>query len=193
MKTAFHLLIVAALLLSACGEANNNAAKDQPEVSESAKAAAMAHFEQAKELMENVNANTTAQTYETAIEALTAAIKADPTNELFYLYRSTCNGRLSRPKSAISDLNTVVELDPEFAVAYRNRGGLKYQLQDFEGAEADFTKLIELKPDDGNAFYNRAAVRGQMGNPNACKDFERAIELALINEEDILYKRYCTE
>ena len=188
MKIAFRLMIIACVLLTACGDSANKPAR--PEVSESAKATASEHFERAKELV-NTAAPDDPSTLEVAIEELNAAIAADPNNELFYLYRSTCNGRLSRPKSAIADLNTVLEIDPEFAVGYRNRAGLKFQTGDYAGAEADYSKLIELKPDDGHAFYNRAAARSQLDNPHACKDFERAIELGLITNEDMLYVRYC--
>ena len=192
MKIAFRLLIAATLLLAACGQSNNSAPAPQAEVSESAQATAMAHFERAKEIMAKTDGSTDRSPYDKAIEELTAAIKADPNNELFYLYRSTCNGRLSRPKSAVADLNKVIAIDPGFAVAYRNRAALRFQLQDYEGAEADYTKLIELKPDDGHAFYNRAAVRGQMNNPDACKDLERAVELGLITNTDLLFLRYCS-
>lgn len=195
MKYLVHLSIAATLLLSACSGDTPSAAAPEPaeEISADNQQKADEALERATLLMNLDHPEMGGQDYEGAIEALTESIKYDPTNELVYLYRATCNGRLTRPKSAVKDLDKAIELDPTFAIAYRSRAGLKYQLQDYEGAEADYTTLVEMRPDDGQAFYNRAAIRGQMNHAHTCKDLERAIELGRIDTTDFLYKRHCGE
>lgn len=85
-----------------------------------------------------------------AIEACSAAIRADLGNALLYNRRGdvfTAAGAYAR---ALADYTEAVRLNPQYALAFRNRARVHFYRADFAAAAADFAAAEAI--DRGNAY-----------------------------------------
>ncbi|HEX3102549.1 MAG TPA: tetratricopeptide repeat protein [Pyrinomonadaceae bacterium] len=122
-----------------------------------------------------------------ALEALNAAIKAEPNDAYFYFVRAIVSTVPGAPASAaattLPDLAKVLELAPNNGGAYYIRGLILVDKRDYDGAIADLTKAIDLHinlnaQELAGAFFNRGKARfGKNDNDGAIADITRAIEI----------------
>lgn len=122
-----------------------------------------------------------------ALEALNAAIKADPNDAFFYFVRAVVSVVPGAPASAaamaLPDLAKVLEIAPNNGGAYYIRGLILVDKRDYDGAIADLTKAIDLhinlnSQELAGAFFNRGKARfGKYDNDGAIVDITRAIEI----------------
>jgi len=122
--------------------------------------------------------------YQEAFELFSEAIKAEPTNPIYYSQRGVCYYHLKDLKSALADMNKSVELDPEYSYRYASRAYIKDASGDVQGAILDYQKAVELDPEDAVSFNNLGLLEEKLGYMEASKkSFKKADDLAKMLEE----------
>ena len=113
--------------------------------------------------------------YTNAVNTLTQAIEANPSNPFLYLNRSTTRAEMIDFISSIDNSYQRITIDSDPANRLHNRGSRQYNYDD---AIEDINKAIKLFPNFAHAYYNRAnlhTISNQL--PEAYDDYTKAIEL----------------
>lgn len=118
--------------------------------------------------------------FEGALEAFSAALRADPGHVPALANRGRLLGEhFNNPTQALRDFNALIRRAPQSAEAYFLRGKLKaVRLNQAEQAAADFTRAIELKPDWAEAYYQRGLLKEAAAElKKALADYSQTVEL----------------
>jgi len=111
-----------------------------------------------------------------AIEACTAVIFLDPTNDGAFVNRGIAYRRIGDYERALSDYDQAIRLNPAAADAFNNRGNAYRELHEFDKAIGDYDEAIRLNPKYAHAYNNRGVIYLEMGDPvRAAADFDEAI------------------
>ena len=113
--------------------------------------------------------------YTNAVNTLTQAVEANPSNPFLYLNRSTTRAEMIDFISSIDNSYQRITIDSDPANRLHNRGSRQYNYDD---AIEDINKAIKLFPNFAHAYYNRAnlhTISNQL--PEAYDDYTKAIEL----------------
>lgn len=91
---------------------------------------------------------------------------------------------MGQHNQAVDWFTKAVDTAPDDVGAYVNRAGAKFRLGDFEGAREDYNAAVTRIEGTGNAdarcarvYWDRAQVREELGDADACTDYNRALEL----------------
>ncbi|WP_315721677.1 MULTISPECIES: caspase family protein [unclassified Bradyrhizobium] len=110
-----------------------------------------------------------------AIEALTAALAADPDNVTILNRRGYVYERRGKDELALADYDAAVQKRPTFGIAYNNRGTIHLRRGALQSALDDFNAAIRAVPTLYLGYVNRGRVRALMGEHDAAlADYEQA-------------------
>jgi tetratricopeptide (TPR) repeat protein len=115
--------------------------------------------------------------HDSAVKDLTAAIRIDPTAEL-YIDRGRANEAKEDYDAAIKDYTEASRLEPNDPVAFNNRGAVWYVKKEYDKAIKDYNEAIRLSPEYASAYLGRGmcwAEKKEYGK--AVKDYTDAIRL----------------
>jgi tetratricopeptide (TPR) repeat protein len=87
-----------------------------------------------------------AQDYEKAVEDLTAAIRLDPSNQVFFSNRSVAFTAMQMYEKALEDADECIRLQPTWAKGYSRRAAAKFHLGDLQAAKTSYSKAWDLEP-----------------------------------------------
>lgn len=113
------------------------------------KSKAIVHFENAVRKIKN-------QEYNSALEDLNHAIKADPNLYEAWLTRGVVYHQKNEFEKAILDFNRALVCFPGYPMAFYNRGISKLSQGDHYGALKDFSNALDKMPDHVPTLYNRS-------------------------------------
>jgi tetratricopeptide (TPR) repeat protein len=113
----------------------------------------------------------TAGKFAEGVEHFTGAIKADPTDHVFFSNRSACYASLDKHAEAIKDATECVRLSPDWVKGYSRLGFAKYKSGDLDGALKAYQAGISRDPHnaalkDGIADVKVAIKLGIEGKVN---------------------------
>ena len=113
--------------------------------------------------------------YTNAVNTLSSAIAANPSNPFLYINRSTTRAEMIDFISSIDNSYQRISIDSDPANRLRNSGSRTY---DYNDAMEDINKAIKLYPNLAYSYYNRANLHALSGRlPDAYDDYTKAIEL----------------
>ena len=113
--------------------------------------------------------------YTNAVNTLSSAIAANPSNPFLYINRSTTRAEMIDFISSIDNSYQRISIDSDPANRLRNSGSRTY---DYNDAMEDINKAIKLYPNFAYSYYNRANLHALSGRlPDAYDDYTKAIEL----------------
>ncbi len=113
--------------------------------------------------------------YTNAVNTLSSAIAANPTNPFLYINRSTTRAEMIDFISSIDNSYQRISIDSDPANRLHNTGSRTY---DYNDAIEDINKAIKLYPNYAYSYYNRANLNAISGHlPEAYDDYTKAIEL----------------
>ena len=116
--------------------------------------------------------------WQAAIDAYSAAIKARPEWLEAYVNRGVAKAALGDYAGAIKDYDAALRLDPQDTDALLNRGVARHQLKQYEEALSDYTAALVLDENDVDAYCNRALTFRATGKLLAAvEDYSAAIRL----------------
>lgn len=102
--------------------------------------------------------------YSLAIQNLSSAIKSEPENPLYYLFRGVAYNAIDSTERAIEDFDMAIELDERLPDAYYNRGIAFHEKGNLKKALDDYEEAVERNPLLIDAYYNSALVKQAMGD-----------------------------
>ncbi|MBZ5564182.1 MAG: tetratricopeptide repeat protein [Acidobacteriia bacterium] len=113
-----------------------------------------------------------------ALEQLSQAEKAAPTDARVRNFRGIALSRLGRGDEAAAEYREAVRLDPRMAEAYRNLGYLEWSRGHLEAAREALAAALKLSPNDTYAHYYLGRVELESGQfSEAISHLERARNL----------------
>ncbi|HLP44489.1 MAG TPA: tetratricopeptide repeat protein [Candidatus Deferrimicrobium sp.] len=113
-----------------------------------------------------------------AINTLTEAITATPTNPLLYYYRGFAYDKSGNPDKALEDYKKSLELDPTFLLSLSEAGKIYAKKKDLNNAVIYYKKAFELGTKDVIALYNYGSCLFNLGNnEEALKVFQKLVEI----------------
>ena len=116
--------------------------------------------------------------YKEAIQYFSAAIKLNPQNTEYYLYRSAAYSSIDDYRAAIKDCDYLLTLEPNNDLIYSNKGSAYYHLKEYKKAIKSVNKAIALNPRYAMAYNLRGIVKDEMEWYNeAAMDYTQAILL----------------
>jgi tetratricopeptide (TPR) repeat protein len=118
--------------------------------------------------------------FEGALEAFSAALRADPNHAAALANRGRLLGEhFNHPDQALRDFDALICRLPQSAEAFFLRAKLyAVRCNLAEKAVADFTRAIELKPDWSEAYFQRGLLREAAAElRKALADYSRSVEL----------------
>ncbi len=114
-----------------------------------------------------------------AIDALTEALRLDPSHARAYLRRGQAHGQRDEVKHALTDLDTAVRLDPALAEAYLLRALVHQRMGLADQALDDLSTHISLTPTDSRIYSLRGTLYRMIGRlDEALADLDKAVHLA---------------
>lgn len=124
-----------------------------------------------------------------AVEAFTNAIKLNPNNEKFYVFRGNASGEAGNNNQAVKDIAKAIKLNPKYAKAYVSRGNAYLRLGSYQQAVKDYSMAVKLSPKHEEAYCYRGVAYGALGKEQqALEDFSRAIKLNPEYEKAYFYR-----
>ncbi|MBX9694991.1 MAG: tetratricopeptide repeat protein [Cyanobacteria bacterium] len=153
----------------------------QVEPRESKVAAAAEHRENAKSLWDQ-------KKYYEAIDELTYAFEADPSNSEYFYLRGDAYYKLASDvaqkqdpagnfQNAVDDFTKAISLNPRYAKAYVQRGRCQSGLKKYSLALEDFAAALALNPSNSDAYLGRAdTYRESKQYKDAESDYSEAIK-----------------
>ena len=117
--------------------------------------------------------------WDSALNALNAAIKIQGDTWQALLNRGGVYTRLEKPDLALADFNRAIELNSDQPVCFRMRGEYYLNREKYDLAIADFTRAVLLDPKDAKALFLRASAKERSGDPSGA-----AADLALAKQID---------
>lgn len=113
-----------------------------------------------------------------AINTLTEAITAAPTNPLLYYYRGFAIEKNGDPDKALEDFKKSLELDPQLVLSLAEVGKIYAKKKDLENAVIYYKKAFDLDTKDVPTLYNYGVCLFNLGNNDeALKVFEKLISI----------------
>jgi len=113
-----------------------------------------------------------------AVEAFTKAIKLNPNNEKFYVFRGNAYGEAGSNSQAVKDIAKAIKLNPKYAKAYVSRGNAYLRSGNYQQAVKDYSMAVKLSPKYEEAYCFRGVAYGALGKPQqALEDFSHAIKI----------------
>lgn len=113
-----------------------------------------------------------------AINTLTEAITATPSNPLLYYYRGFALDKSGDPDKALEDYKKSLELDPAFLLSLPEAGKIYMKKKDLNNAVVYYKKAFELGTTDVIALYNYGSCLFNLGkNDEALKVYEKLISI----------------
>lgn len=110
-----------------------------------------------------------AEQYERAVAAETAALKLVPDDVGLLIDRSVSQFFLEKCWEAIDDLNRANELAPDRADILVFRSSAYRCVEAYDLAREDVDKALELKPDDPEALLERGTLRNLAGDADGAR------------------------
>lgn len=107
--------------------------------------------DKAEKFKEEGNVFFKANNYDKAILFYTKAIKAMPSNPVYYANRAFCHIRLENYGSALIDAEKAIEVDSNYPKGYYRRGVAHFALAKYGDALTDFKLVVKLAPADKDA------------------------------------------
>ena len=98
-----------------------------------------------------------------AINLLTQAIAANPSNAINYNNRGLIYFQSGQKQKALADYTTAIELNPQLSEAYNNRANYYAASQQPTLALRDYDKAIDLNPFNIRAWINRGITYRHLG------------------------------
>ena len=124
-----------------------------------------------------------------AVEAFTKAIKLNPNNEKFYVFRGNAYGEAGNNNQAVKDIAKAIKLNPKYAKAYVSRGNAYLRSGSYQQAVKDYSMAVKLSPKHEEAYCYRGVAYGALGKEQqALEDFSRAIKLNPEYEKAYFYR-----
>ncbi|MDO8746157.1 MAG: tetratricopeptide repeat protein [Thermodesulfovibrionales bacterium] len=124
-----------------------------------------------------------------AVEAFTKAIKLNPNNEKFYVFRGNAYGGVGNNNQAVKDIVKAIKLNPKYAKAYVSRGNAYLRSGSYQQAVKDYSMAVKLNPKHEEAYCYRGVAYGALGKEQqALEDFSRAIKLNPEYEKAYFYR-----
>jgi len=128
--------------------------------------------------------NPTQADYRQAIADISQAIKIDPTEYDYRLYRGHSYWRLisvdfqKSSVAAIADYSAAIRLDANRSAAHSGRGQVYFELQQYDKSLTDLNTAIRLDPNDAVPYFFRGKVHHYFKNNTAARaDLGRALKL----------------
>lgn len=109
----------------------------------------------AKQWVDQGDAQYQKRNYQAAIQAYDKAIAMDPKNVNAYNNRGLAYNNLKQYPKALADYNKALALNPKNGNVYNNRAGTYINLKQYALAIADFDKVITFEPQYATAYYYR--------------------------------------
>ncbi|MDP3260301.1 MAG: tetratricopeptide repeat protein [Thermodesulfovibrionales bacterium] len=124
-----------------------------------------------------------------AIEAFTKAIKLNPNNEKFYVFRGNAYGEVGNNNQAVKDIAKAIKLNPKYAKAYVSRANAYLRSGSYQQAVKDYSMAVKLSPKHEEAYCYRGVAYGALGKEQqALEDFSHAIKLNPEYEKAYFYR-----
>lgn len=124
-----------------------------------------------------------------AIEAFTKAIKLNPNNEKFYVFRGNAYGEAGNNSQAVKDFTKAVKLNPKYVKAYVSRGNAYLRSGSYQQAVKNYSMAVKLNPKHEEAYCYRGVAYGALGKEQqALEEFSRAIKLNAEYEKAYFYR-----
>jgi Tfp pilus assembly protein PilF len=113
-----------------------------------------------------------------ALDALSAALKAQSNSASARANRGLVLMALGRHKEALADFDRALAIQPDCVEALTNRGNALHGLDRLEDAVASFDRALALQPAHVDAHYNRGiALHGLNRHAEAVTSYQRALAL----------------
>ena len=127
-----------------------------------------------------------------AVEAFTKAIKLNPNNEKFYVFRGNAYGEAGSNNQAVKDIAKAIKLNPKYAKAYVSRGNAYLRSGSYQQAVKEYTMAVKLSPKNVEAYCYRGVAYGALAKEQqALEDFSRAIKINPEYEKAYFYRGAC--
>ena len=124
------------------------------------------------------NAYRQKEDWNSALNAITAAIKLEGDVWQALVNRGGIYDHLDKPELALADFNRAVELNSTQPICFRLRGEFYLGQQKFDLAAADFTRAVLLDSRDAKSVYLRSIARQHLGDTSgAAADLSLAKQL----------------
>ncbi len=85
--------------------------------------------------------------------------------------------------AALASFDQSILLAPHYREAYFNRSLTNFRLKNFIAALRDINKSLKMNEKDPEAYYLRAVIKKELGQKNACKDVQKALEMGMYLEK----------
>lgn len=121
-----------------------------------------------------------AAAYDTAIDAFTRALQADPANVEALRSRGDAWSRRLKAANAVDDYTAALRLDPRHVAALIGRARA-VRATDPAKAVADFTAALSVDPQSYDALHGRAITHASAVNPQA-----RKLDLAIADADELV-------
>lgn len=99
-----------------------------------------------------------AKKWDEALNAFNKAIRLNPKNPEYFLYRGNVYDKLGNYEKAVVNYNSAVKLDPLYTEAYLNRGFAHNNLGEINKAIADIKKAAKLGDDLAQKFLKKKEI-----------------------------------
>lgn len=119
----------------------------------------------------------------------TTAIEINKNNCYAYVNRANIYGMQNKNNEALNDYSSAILIIPNDYRIWFMRANKKCIIKDFKGAIEDYNKTIELSPNFCDAYRNRAIAKESIEDKNKCVDYEKALILKCMDEEQ--YNKTC--
>ena len=114
--------------------------------------------------------------YDTAIEAFSQAIQAQPSSPFGYYNRGFVYFIQNNDIAAIADYSEAIRLDKSYVQAYVNRGNLYSRNGQLSAAINDYQTALSLDPSNVEAHYNLGVSYSELEDwENALESYNQAI------------------
>jgi len=115
--------------------------------------------------------------WDSALNALSAAIKLEGDTWQAHVNRGGLYDQLNKPELALTDFNRALELNSTQPICFRLRGEFYLGQQKFDLAAADFTRAVLLDSRDAKSLFLRSIARQHLGDSSGA-----ATDLALAKQ-----------
>lgn len=116
--------------------------------------------------------------YHKAADSIAKAIKANPSNAVYYLNQGIALKELHQFDAAVASYDRAIALQPHYAAAHYSRGNVLKELKRLDEAVVSYDKAVALQPHDVLAHSNRGLALQELKQLDAAlASFDRAIAI----------------